>query len=305
MFITKLLDLKNDYIFKRIFGYSGNEDITKNLITAIVEDIKITNIVLDLNTITPQDLKDDKFGVLDIRAEINNSIQTNIEMQMVDKKDIENRIMFYWSKLYSNSIKLGEKYINAKKTIIILFADYEISGLERIHKYLSKWHIREDEYKEMILTRNLEIYIIELPKCEKYMSKNIELNTWVNFIRKPEDLDMEDVDNEAVKKAKKVLEEISGDKKEQELAFQRLMYKMDQKAVEAAGYDKGLEAGREQGMQQGMEKGIQQGIEKGIQQGVANEKLEIAKNMLKQNISVETIVECTGLTKEEIEKINK
>ena len=104
LFITKLLDLKNDYIFKRIFGYSGNEDITKNLITAIVEDIKITNIVLDLNTITPQDLKDDKFGVLDIRAEINNSIQTNIEMQMVDKKDIENRIMFYWSKLYSNSI---------------------------------------------------------------------------------------------------------------------------------------------------------------------------------------------------------
>ena len=171
MHIGKLLDIKNDYVFKRIFGYTGNEEITKGLISAIVDDIQITNIKLDLKEITPQDLKDDKFGILDIRAEINNSIQANIEMQMVDKKDIENRIMFYWSKLYSKSIKLGEDYIDAKRTIIILFTDYEIKGHEEIEKYLTKWHIREDEYKEMILTKNLEIYIIELPKCERYTSK--------------------------------------------------------------------------------------------------------------------------------------
>ena len=244
MHIGKLLDIKNDYVFKRIFGYTGNEEITKGLISAIVDDIQITNIKLDLKEITPQDLKDDKFGILDIRAEINNSIQANIEMQMVDKKDIENRIMFYWSKLYSKSIKLGEDYIDAKRTIIILFTDYEIKGHEEIEKYLTKWHIREDEYKEMILTKNLEIYIIELPKCERYTSKNKELNTWVKFIRKPEELDMSDMDNEAVKKAKEVLDEISGDEREEELAFQRLMYKMDIKATEAAGYDKGLEAGK-------------------------------------------------------------
>ena len=225
--------------------------------------------------ITPQDLKDDKFGILDIRAEINNSIQTNIEMQMLDKKDIENRIMFYWSKLYSQSIKLGEKYISAKKTIIILFTDYEIKGLKKIEKYLSKWHIREDEYKNMILTKNLEICIIELPKYEKYISKNKDLNAWVKFIRKPEEINLEDINNNrALKKAKEVLEEISGDKREEELAFQRLMYKMDKEAVEAAGYDKGREKERE----------------------------EIARKMLEQNIPIETIIECTGLTKEEIEE---
>ena len=278
--IKKLLNPKNDYVFKRIFGYVGNEEITKGLISAIIDDIEITNIKLDLQEITPEDLKDDKFGILDIRAEINNTIQTNIEMQMVDKKDIENRIMFYWSRLYASSIKKGEKYIKAKKTIIILFTDYEIKGHEKIEKYLSKWQIREEEYKEIILTENLEICIIELPKYEKYTSENTKLNAWVKFIRKPEDISMEDVNNnEALKKAKEVLDEISGDKREEELAFQRLMYKMDIEATEAAGYDRGIE------------------------QGVAMEKLEIARNMLKKEISIETIIECTGLTKEEIEKI--
>ena len=188
--------------------------------------------------------------------------------------------MFYWSRLYASSIKKGEKYIKAKKTIIILFTDYEIKGHEKIEKYLSKWQIREEEYKEIILTENLEICIIELPKYEKYTSENTKLNAWVKFIRKPEDISMEDVNNnEALKKAKEVLDEISGDKREEELAFQRLMYKMDIEATEAAGYDRGIE------------------------QGVAMEKLEIARNLLEEKISIETIIKCTGLTKEEIEKM--
>ena len=47
MHIGKLLDIKNDYVFKRIFGYTGNEEITKGLISAIVDDIQITNIILN------------------------------------------------------------------------------------------------------------------------------------------------------------------------------------------------------------------------------------------------------------------
>ena len=94
---------------------------------------------------------------------------------------------------------------------------------------------------------------------------------------------MEDMNNEAIKKAKEVLNEISEDEREQELAFQRLMYKMDQEAIEAAGYDKGKKAGRQEGM--------------------IEEKTEIAKKMLEQNIPIEVISDCTGLTKEEIERL--
>ena len=42
---------------------------------------------------------------------------------------------------------------------------------------------------------------------------------------------------------------------------------MDQKAIEAAGYDKGLEDGKKQGIEAGVELGKKQGIEAGVELG--------------------------------------
>ena len=43
------------------------------------------------------------------------------------------------------------------------------------------------------------------------------------------------------------------------------------------------------------EDGISQGIEQGISQGIEQEKLEIAKNMLKEKLDIATISRMTGL----------
>ena len=37
--------------------------------------------------------------------------------------------------------------------------------------------------------------------------------------------------------------------------------------------------------------------------GAKEKEIQIAKNLLKLNVKIETIIEATGLTKEEIEKI--
>ena len=55
----------------------------------------------------------------------------------------------------------------------------------------------------------------------------------------------------------------------------------------------------EEAREQGIEKGIEQGIEKGIEQ----EKIEIVKNMLKDEVDISVISKYTGLSKEEIEKL--
>ena len=56
---NNLLSPKQDYVFKRIFGYVGNEDITKDLLSSIIDD-NITAIELDNNPILEKDLMDDK-----------------------------------------------------------------------------------------------------------------------------------------------------------------------------------------------------------------------------------------------------
>ena len=89
MIIAKLLDPKNDYVFKRIFGHTGNEEITKGLLQSIIPD-RIYKIELDSNPITEKDLLDDKVGILDIKAKLNDgNVNCDIEMQVVDQKDIK------------------------------------------------------------------------------------------------------------------------------------------------------------------------------------------------------------------------
>lgn len=92
-----------------------------------------------------------------------------------------------------------------------------------------------------------------------------------------------DKTNKELNKARKVLEEISNDKRERYLAELREKYIMDQKAIEGAGYDKGLEAG--------------------IQQGKKENTITIAKKMKAKNADIDFISQVTGLTIKEIQAL--
>ena len=280
MHIAELLNPKNDYVFKRIFGYRGNEDITRDFLEAITKE-KITEIKLDCNPITEKDLLDDKVGILDIKVKVNNSINCNIEMQIVDRKNIEKRLAFYWGKMYTQSIKEGKDYDKLEKGIVILISDYNLNILKEVKKYMTKWNLREEEYSKLVLTDVMEIYIIELNKVVNNKENKSILKSWLQFINNPGViLDME---NEEIKKARDVLKEISQDERERRLTELREKYIMDQKAIEDAGYDKGLE--------------------KGIQQGVQHERMQIAKKMKEEKMEISVIIKLTGLTKEEIENL--
>lgn len=287
MRLIKLLNIKTDYVFKRIFGREGNEQITKNFLSCILGE-KVSDIELEKNPILEKDLMDDKVGILDIKAEINKNTNVDIEMQIIDKKNSAKRILFYCSKLFIKSLKSGKDYNSLKKTISILIADYELDGLKEVCKYITKWNIREEDYSKIILTDAMEIYIIEIGKFKKYQGteRYKELDSWIKFIENPEVVDMS---NKEIMMAKKVLDEISQDEHERYLAEMREKYILDQNATEAAGYDKGLK------------EGIKQGHEKGVEEG----KKEIAKKMLKEKLDIELIERVTNISKEELKKMQE
>jgi predicted transposase/invertase (TIGR01784 family) len=58
-----------------------------------------------------------------------------------------------------------------------------------------------------------------------------------------------------------------------------------------------------EGLAEGEAKGKAEGLAEGQAKGKAEGKTEIATNLLKKDYSIEEIVEITGLTKEEIEKL--
>ena len=137
----ELLSITNDYVFKRTFGYTEDGEVTKVLLRDVLLD-EINSIELNNQTITEKELMDDKVGILDIKAVLNGSTQCDVEMQVVNQHNIEKRILFYWAKMYAQTIKEGNQYQDLKKSICVLIADFEVDSLKEVKKYITKWNIR-------------------------------------------------------------------------------------------------------------------------------------------------------------------
>lgn len=273
---------KMDIIFQAIFGEVGSENITKDFLEKILKR-KIEKISLDQNPILRRELKSDKLGVLDIITELDGKEKCNIEMQLIDKNNIIERMLYYWSKIYTKQIKAGEDYNKLEKTIVILIADFNIKGLEEV-TYHSTWKIMETNYaKKLILTDKLELDIIELSKIKGRENEKDQLLDWLIFLENPEServtLKMEE--NENLKDAVEKLNKISEDEKMQRIIELREKAIRDEHAI--------------------YEKGVNDGVEKGSKE----KELQIAKNMLKKGIKESDIKEITRLTKEEIEELKR
>ena len=55
----------------------------------------------------------------------------------------------------------------------------------------------------------------------------------------------------------------------------------------------------------GYDDGKEEGKAEGLEEGAKKEKIEIAKNLLKDGISIEVVSKNTGLSIEELEELNK
>lgn len=339
---VKTLSPKLDVVFQALFGEVGNEKITKGFLEKILNQ-KINKINLDKNPILRKEFKDEKLGVLDILAELDGKEKCNIELQIVDKKNIIERVLFYWSRLYSKQIKAGEDYEVLQKTIVILITNFKIENLEELN-YHSTWQIMETKSaKKIILTKKLEIDIIELPKIEGKEEVKDELLDWLYFLEEPkgERVTKNMEENEELKEAVEKLDSLSADERMQRIAELREKAIMDEKAIYARGKQIGAreiakellnkdmpieeiikitgltkeeiekiddltKEERKQRVEELKQKAIMDEkaiYAKGVDVGGIEEKRKIAKNLLKKNMKINDICEVTGLTKEEIEKL--
>ena len=180
-------------------------------------------------------------------------------------------------------MKRGKTYDNTKRAICILIADFSLDKLKSIPEFRTKWNIREEKYKDIILTNKLELIIIELYKLEKNIGKdsaNKGLLDWCKFIKNPEEVSSSIMEeNKNIKKAKEELDKISQDKHERWLAELREKAILDELALRKTGYNEGMK------------------------DGIKEEKNKIAKILLEKKMSLNDVSEITGLSIEELNNI--
>ena len=254
---VEILPLSNDYVFKRIFSKGGNERILKSLLEAILE-IKIQKIEIKNPEIPKESLKE-KLSILDIKAEINDNIMLDIEMQVGNTTAIDKRLVVYSSKLVAGDIKVSEKYPDAKNTIVICIttdnilkrnAYLSIAKLKfektQEKRYAEMGYEKEDEY----LTDMISYYIIELTKFKENKPRTGDLlEKWLLVIGGDEEMMKKCKKEEGeIKEAIEQLEEMSADEKEREIyeirERSRLVYNTEMYEARRKGLEEGKERGK-------------------------------------------------------------
>ena len=282
-----ILQPKNDVVFQALFT-RGKESITKAMLEDILK-IKIDKLELDKSKDLLNDNKDDKNGRLDLRAVINGDTECDIEMQLETHDKFIERVLYYWAKMYTANLKVGDSYDKLKKTISIIIVDSEIPSLKELEKAHTKWQIREDENRQIILTSYFECHIIELPKAIREYKKDPqnEVLQWMVFLDNPKDEEVAKImeENKDIKEAKEELDKISRDDVLRRMALKKQLEEMDRKQF---AYD-----------------AEQRGLKQGKELGEKSERIKIAQAMLKEKMELELIAKTTGLTIEEIKELQK
>ncbi|MDR0983567.1 MAG: Rpn family recombination-promoting nuclease/putative transposase [Ruminococcus sp.] len=232
-----LLPMKSDYVFKRIFGDVNNIDILQNFLSLVVDlsDDELSEISI-VDTHFQKEYDNDKYGILDVKAKTKFGSSIDIEIQVMQKTDFIERIMFYTSKMFTEQMSAGKFYGNIKRVISIIITDFElISGSD---KHIHRFRLRDGETE---FTNLLEINTLELGKLP-----NVDdaLVNWLRLIRSnnKEEIDMLAEKNPEMKKAVGILYQMSSDEKARAEYEYREKARMDR----AAEIEFGREEGREE-----------------------------------------------------------
>ena len=275
---NKFYTLANDIIFKNTF------DTEKSLKRLLEEslDLKV-NKILSNNIELPVEHIKERRKYLDLIIDTNKGI-INVEVNHGFKDEIPNRNLLFFCKLISSSVKRSKSYLDIKKHI-------QLNITWNLHSYFNfditkskiiKCHIKDDE-----TNNNIHDDIFEIVHINMDYFKDI----WYHGDIKKENpflmlLAADELDKmEKISKGDKIMEELSKKVKKlnQDQEILDVIIENEDELIRNTLYEKA--------------------VKKGISQGIEQNKVEIARKMLKEKLDIELISKITGLSNEDIEKL--
>ncbi|TAF45246.1 MAG: Rpn family recombination-promoting nuclease/putative transposase [Sphingobacteriales bacterium] len=228
----KFVDVKNDVAFRKIFGNENRKEVLISFLNAVLlleNDKKIVSV----DILTPYQLpalKGGKVTIVDVKAKDQSNKNYIVEMQVAEVDGFDKRVLYYASKSYSSQIDRSDLYEKLNPTFFIGILDFEVTQNKN---YLSRHKIIDIETKENFV-KDIEFNFIELPKFNK---KENELETiidqWIYFIKNAEDLVVipEGIKDEGLKNAYQDAAKHNWTKDELEAYDYVLMREQDERGI--------------------------------------------------------------------------
>lgn len=282
--------IRMDEVFKIIFGNNYRSQYLKKLLEAIL-DIKITNIVVRNEVALDKNHIDSKLMKLDILAEIDDNSKINIEFQTSLNYNIINRGEAYASSILSSNLSVGDDYKNVPKTIVIWLLDFDLFKDGPYHEQSRLIRCSNNS----ILSDNITYHFIQLPKFIKETREIITpKQQWLAYLsHQLNNKELEELFemNDDIKDIDKIVDMVVNSEELRMRIMDRTL----------AIYERNLE--KAEARAEGLAEGKAEGKVEGKAEGKAENSIEIAKKMKDLGLPIETIIEVTGITKDEIEKM--
>ena len=273
------ISIRRDVIFRIVFGDNYRSQYLKALLESLLHK-RITNIVIRNDVSIDKVHTENKEMRLDILAEIDGKEKVNVEFQNRNEYNVIERGEVYGSGIYYNSLKIRDKYVDATKTIVIWILGFNLFKDSENYHEIGRTR-RESDNK--LISDNIEYHYIQLPKfIETVKEINSPEEQWLAYLSqslsKEEEGELYKM-NRSIEEINKIVEAVMSDQDVQDALNNRILAEN----LEYLKKKKAYEVGKEVGEKESTEK--------------------IVKHMLELNVSDEIIIESTGISKEDLEKL--
>jgi len=186
-------DLKNDYVFRRIFA--THPDLLRGLLNDLL-DRRDERAIASLEYLPSEQLpmvEGAKLSILDVRCKDRAGTTFVVEMQLIHHPGFINRVVYNACKAYASQLKAGGRYADLTDVVAISICDFELwpdakqdeSELPRV-PMLSRWNMTERSSKNHGLLQ-VQYAFLELPKVPlgRPQTPGADLWAWL-FVHAPE-----------------------------------------------------------------------------------------------------------------------
>ena len=268
---------KLDVIFKKLF--TEHNDLLVDFISEILEipAEKIQNIVVTNPELPPETISG-KFSRLDLKLQTDEQL-INLEIQIQNHSNFRDRTLFYWSKLYTLELKEGDEYSDLKKAIAVNIINFNMFDKKTYPNYHTEIQTVIKETGE-VFSDKFSIHFFELKKVGNKIDPSNRKALWLQFINAESEEEFEMIRNTDVpvmKKAVRVIYDMSEDARIREMAWIR----------EKAMFDEASALG--DARREGKAEGRAEGREEGREEGRAEERSRIVENLRKMGMTEEQI----------------
>ena len=275
------LTFTDDFMFGRIMQ---NPEICKGLLERLLE-IKIEKVEYPTlqKSISPH--YKSKGVRLDVYVQDSNRV-FDIEIQNHLDENLPKRTRYYQSMMDIDLLLKGNNYTQLKESFVIFVCKEDFFG-ENMPCYFFTNTCRDKP--DLQLGDKSYKVIFNASAFEN--EKNLEKKSILEYI----------IDKKSTSEFTTKLDTLVEQTKLNEI------FKGDYMAWGLAEFDaeqRGKKEGYSAGVSDGIQQGLQQGISQGIQQGEYKAKIETAKNLLAEKVSIEIIARTTGLSIEEVNLIS-